>query len=222
MLTIMHPLLLIRSERISKWGSSAEHTIKLLKEKDPQDYTAVFFNFPTDAERKAIGLGFESEPNWEDSVTYTDLEEIKEIDDALGLGILNAEQVLSLDKVEEVKADIMDILSDIKTSSRNLVADILKRFPKGELVSESPLGYLTFLTNNDEWVEQTIHALRIDENGNIRVTTEVDYDNDLNPFVEDWNDNFRSMTFDEDDNYSKIDWPGTFLCITDCLKNKKD
>jgi len=74
----------INCEDISKWESSAEHTMEFLKGLVPQeDYTFFFETFGTKAELDAFCLALECQGCGRDTATYTDLADIATIAEAM-------------------------------------------------------------------------------------------------------------------------------------------
>lgn len=104
-----------------------------------------------------------------------------------------------------VAKTVREAVDTAQRQARQMVRMILRSLPAHEAVSGDCLGYLFYETMGDEWVEASIHALALHD-GVIRVTTDVDYDEDCKPCVRDWFAPDREMTFIEDDHYATINW----------------
>lgn len=106
---------------------------------------------------------------------------------------------------QSVAKTVREAVDNAQRQARQMVRMILRSLPGHEAVSDDCLGYLFYETMGDEWVEASIHALVLHD-GIIRLTTDIDYDEDDKPCVADWFAPDREMTFTEDDHYATVNW----------------
>lgn len=106
---------------------------------------------------------------------------------------------------QSVAKTVREAVDNAQRQARQMVRMILRSLPGHEAVSNDCLGYLFYETMGDEWVEASVHALVLHD-GIIRVTTDIDYDEDVKPCVTDWFAPDREMTFTEDDHYATVNW----------------
>ena len=86
---------------------------------------------------------------------------------------------------QSVAKTVREAVDNAQRQARQMVRMILRSLPGHEAVSDDCLGYLFYETMGDEWVEASIHALVLHDDV-IRITTDVDYDEDDKPRVRDW------------------------------------
>lgn len=125
---------------------------------------------------------------------------------------------MSVGDIRHFSDSVKKAADNLAASARKAVRDILKRIPSHEIVSDDALGYLDYENMGGEFVEATVHGVLLGDDGTIRMTSDVDYDDDDKPVVRDWYAVDREMTFDEYDHYSTIDWVKTLTMIADYVE----
>jgi len=105
------------------------------------------------------------------------------------------------DYFRSLSKELLDTKKVLEDKAHSALVLLLSGLPGKCIFSNNALGYAMYESCNDDWVEVALHGIRLLDNGSLELTTELDWNPDLDMNVPCWED-ARS----EYDHYVLFDW----------------